>query len=185
MRASATAAEFAELVLDELVEDLSREVCFPLHRALHGRSSCLSCGGAPADADGGGWDAPLVGNDEFERNLIAAMQLRAAELAERAISREPGLDVFGAKPKTVAVDSFKCSHCGKKVAASRYAKHLEGCMLGGGRLSARIADSAQAGRDPSPVAKRARQADARASPQPAGDGLAEPALAEPLSFIAS
>jgi hypothetical protein len=170
--AAAASSEFVELVFDELVEDLVLEVCFPLHRAHNTRALCLNCGGVES-ACCDGWEVPPVGSDDFERELIDAMQRRVGELADEVVSREPGLDVFGTKPRTVAIDNFKCSHCGKKVAANRYAKHLEGCMLGGGRASARIADS---GKDPSPLAKRAKQTDARASPQnlfTTGSGLPE------------
>ena len=171
MKAAAAAAvrnECAELVFDELVEELVLEVCFPLHRAHSTRAVCVNCGGVDS-AGCDGWEVPPVGSDEYERTLIDAMQRRVGELADEVVSREPGLDVFGTKPRSVAVDNFKCSHCGKKVAANRYAKHLEGCMLGGGRASARIADSGGKQtvdnfKDPSPLAKRSKQTDARASP---------------------
>ena len=159
----ADGSNLAELVFEEFVEDIVREVCFPLHRALKTTTACLSCGKVGADSDGA-VAAPLAAYDDFERKLISAIQQRAAKLADRVVSREPGLDVFGTKPRTVAIDNFKCSHCGKKVAGNRFAKHLEGCMLGGGRASARIADSSQVGKEPSPAAKRSK-GDARASPQ--------------------
>lgn len=174
-------ADFAELLFDELVEDLAREVCFPLHRALQGRITCLSCS-TVSEADNDSWDVPLVGNDEFERKLVATMQQRAAKLADGVVSRAPGLDVFGTKPRTVATDNFKCSHCGKKVAANRFAKHLEGCMLGGGRVSARIADTSQGIKEPSPVAKRAKTTDSRASPM-LSDAFADPGAADPSFFF--
>jgi hypothetical protein len=166
----------AESVFDELVEDMVREVCFPLHRALKSRAACQSCGVERAGADV--WEIPPIGNDEFERRLMAVVQQRVTKVADEVVSREPGLDVFGTKPRTVAIDNFKCTHCGKKVAANRFAKHLEGCMMGGGRASARIADSSvQVVRErssPLGVPKRAKVSDTRASPQPlfpAGSGL--------------
>jgi DNA-directed RNA polymerase subunit RPC12/RpoP len=159
----AARSEFANQVLDELVEELVLEVCFPLHRALRSRATCLNCGKKSENADS--WEIPPVGNDEFERRLAEAMHKRVGKLADEVVSREPGLDVFGTKPRTVAIDNFKCSHCGKKVAANRFAKHLEGCMLGGGRASARIADSTLT-QTISPVTnKRPRLDDNRASPQ--------------------
>lgn len=153
-----------EALLDGIVDDLSLEAIVPLHRARAKGALCLACGGERACT--GNCDWPPLGPDAFEAKLAAAVHERVKRLADEVVSQQPGLDVFGTKPRTVAVDSFKCSHCDKKVSAHRFAPHLERCMLGGGRASARIADSGN-GKEPAAAAKRQKLAEARAgSPSP-------------------
>mmetsp|Transcript_7855 Transcript_7855/g.14593 ORF Transcript_7855/g.14593 Transcript_7855/m.14593 type:complete len:94 (+) Transcript_7855:71-352(+) len=45
-------------------------------------------------------------------------------------------DIFGNYPKNFA-DTFNCVHCQSIVTSSKFAPHLEKCMMGRGRRTAR------------------------------------------------
>jgi hypothetical protein len=55
------------------------------------------------------------------------------------IDEHPGTDIYGNKYETSDLSSYlvDCQICGKKVAVSRYAPHLEKCLGVGGRGSGR------------------------------------------------
>lgn len=55
------------------------------------------------------------------------------------IGETPGADIYGNKYDTTDLSSFlvDCQICGKKIAVSRYAPHLEKCLGVGGRASGR------------------------------------------------
>lgn len=53
-------------------------------------------------------------------------------------SAEGGSDIFGNYAKQF-VDTLTCTNCGTQIAANRFAPHLERCLLGKGRASARAA----------------------------------------------
>jgi SAGA-associated factor 11 len=64
--------------------------------------------------------------------------LRSATPPTPAAAR-PGrttVDAFGAPLKGQAADDVACVRCGRRVAAARFAPHLEKC-LGGGRAAGR------------------------------------------------
>jgi len=73
------------------------------------------------------------------RDLLAA-EVQASERC--AWQMEPllkgGGDIFGNHAKQV-VETLTCTNCGTQIAANRFAPHLERCMLGKGRASARAA----------------------------------------------
>ncbi|KAL1518656.1 hypothetical protein AB1Y20_002944 [Prymnesium parvum] len=117
-------------ICDQLVQDLVREVCSSctsLERPLSPRTMELLEG-----ARGGVVSAPL-------RDLLAA-EVQASERC--AWQMEPllkgGGDIFGNHAKQV-VETLTCTNCGTQIAANRFAPHLERCMLGKGRASARAA----------------------------------------------
>ncbi|KAI8473745.1 MAG: hypothetical protein J3K34DRAFT_409818 [Monoraphidium minutum] len=66
----------------------------------------------------------------------------------RPLDPQPGArgptDVFGQTHPPSALDQITCMKCGRKVAAGRFAPHLEKC-LGGGRQSSRHATRRGAG----------------------------------------
>ena len=72
---------------------------------------------------------------------LLALEVQATGLHEQKMSEAQsvkGQDIFGHKLKQV-VDTLTCTNCGAQVAANRFAPHLERCMLGKGRASARAA----------------------------------------------
>lgn len=74
------------------------------------------------------------------RDLLAA-EVEATEQSVRQMTEIPlmsGSDIFGNHTKQV-VDTLTCTNCGTQIAANRFAPHLERCMLGKGRASARVA----------------------------------------------
>ena len=48
-------------------------------------------------------------------------------------------DVFGNRPPKTCSDAVVCPNCGTQVAANRLAPHMERCMLGRGRATAKAA----------------------------------------------
>lgn len=75
------------------------------------------------------------------RNLLAL----EAQTSERCLSQmdeitegSAGSDIFGNHTKNMG-ETLTCTNCGTQVTANRFAPHLEKCMLGKGRASARAA----------------------------------------------
>ena len=77
---------------------------------------------------GPGWD-----RGEAERAARAA-QATQAEAPPPSL-QDP--DVFGRVHPAVATEAVECTSCGRKVAAGRFAPHLEKC-LGQGRQASRL-----------------------------------------------
>ena len=65
---------------------------------------------------------------------------RSARAAQSEGPPPPSLqdpDIFGRVHPAVATEPVECTSCGRKVAAGRFAPHLEKC-LGQGRFSSRV-----------------------------------------------
>lgn len=75
---------------------------------------------------------------EAETADVRAQQAREVLAAAAGVG---GGDVFGKRPKAVC-DSLVCTNCGAQLASNRFAPHLEKCLLGKGRASARNARDA-------------------------------------------
>ena len=79
------------------------------------------------------------------RSLLA-VEARASERCVRRLEEvtkaEGGSDIFGNHAKQMTYETLTCTNCGTQVAANRFAPHLERCMLGKGRASARMARDA-------------------------------------------
>jgi len=65
-------------------------------------------------------------------------QAMAAMEAETSAAISLGVGIFSAKPKNSS-ELLLCANCGAQVSVNRFAPHLEKCMLGKGRASARAA----------------------------------------------
>ena len=84
-----------------------------------------------------------------ERRLpqrVQQLELEAEASALRALKQTASSteDVFGNRPKQTS-DTIVCTNCATQVSANRYAPHLERCMLGRGRASARAARDSMRG----------------------------------------
>lgn len=90
-----------------------------------------------------GWD------DKQAKEAAASVPLRQLlEVEVEALARRAGSngvesssaseDVFGNRPKQTS-DQVLCANCATYVSANRFAPHLERCMMGRGRASARAA----------------------------------------------
>ena len=78
-----------------------------------------------------------------EESLTARSDQRGRQflgsLEARRIAATQGLDVFGNRPKEKAnAETIVCTNCGISLSASRFAPHLERCMLGKGRKRTRV-----------------------------------------------
>ena len=108
-------------------QELVREVATSCSAAASGTPS----GTAVTE---GGVSAPL--------REILALEAQASERCARQIEDltkgEAGSDIFGNHAKQI-VDTLTCTNCGTQIASNRFAPHLERCMLGKGRASARVA----------------------------------------------
>ena len=89
-----------------------------------------------------GWSTQQVSEAAASAPLRDILELEAETTAKRsktnASTPSPSEDVFGNRPKQ-ASDTIICNNCFTQVSANRYAPHLERCMLGKGRASARAA----------------------------------------------
>ncbi|KOO22153.1 voltage-gated ion channel superfamily [Chrysochromulina tobinii] len=94
------------------------------------------------------------GDEKVSKPLFALLSEEAAKIsAERSAAQKalapgaaagPGADVFGNRltKQAAAAETIICTNCGTSLTANRYAPHLERCMLGKGRASARQARDA-------------------------------------------
>ena len=87
-----------------------------------------------------GWTTEQSATAAASAPVRDVLELEASTLRARipspAVSSSE--DVFGNRPKQTA-DTIVCTNCGTQVSSNRYAPHLERCMLGKGRTSARAA----------------------------------------------
>lgn len=104
-------------VLEELVDEMTAEVSFTMHRLLMTGKLCLSCVELCA----------IDGYDVFGQP-INNLNRKKLSLFLR----------FGwlTSPSTGG-ETFNCMNCGQRNASTRFAPHLEKCMGKGGRASAR------------------------------------------------
>ena len=78
-----------------------------------------------------------------EEAATSAKCARAAqEVLAPAAAAGAGADVFGLRPKPASAETIVCTNCSMALSANRFAPHLERCMLGKGRASARMARDA-------------------------------------------
>lgn len=169
--ASQTAAAYAELV-DEVLLDVSRHALVhaelpPVRPPARGgarRSRCASLRPSTAADRAGlspGRCAPTVPaitctqppqvavEAHREAKLgLAPPPLPAPSPHPPPLAPQPGArgptDAFGQSHPPSALEQITCMRCGRKVAAGRFAPHLEKC-LGGGRQSSRHATRRGAG----------------------------------------
>ena len=143
----------AEEILDDLIENMSLEVIYQVHRAAKTGEVCGTCA---LFLDGmKKRDSPSV------RNPFLLMILPAPKLVHASLSLSnslnyqdnsnwvdsttavlfrheiltsfgpvdvidtPGLDLFGQPIRTASSENFPCLHCHRKIVASRFAPHLE------------------------------------------------------------
>ena len=90
-----------------------------------------------------GWDAEQAAEAAASIPLRQLLEVEVEALARRAGSNgvdttSASEDVFGNRPKQTS-DQVLCANCATYVSASRFAPHLEKCMMGRGRASARAA----------------------------------------------
>lgn len=137
---------------DWLLRDLVQEITEVCQREVAGEVTCtkevqkLLEGTIGTLANGG---------EKISAPLHAFLSEEVAETAKHArISREAlastitgsGVDIFGNRPKaSAAAETIVCCNCKESLAANRFAPHLERCMLGKGRASARQAREAMQG----------------------------------------
>lgn len=90
-----------------------------------------------------GWTAEQAAEAAASVPLRQLLEVEVEALAQRAGSNgvdttSASEDVFGNRPKQTS-DTVLCANCATYVSANRFAPHLERCMMGRGRASARAA----------------------------------------------
>jgi hypothetical protein len=125
---SRACVDLGDGLLDELISEVAR-----------------SCSPQPLNAA----QAALLEGLRPDEQAEAAPGLRAlaaveAELTERCTARMLAVLANGhglaTKAKAATSEVVTCSNCASQVAAPRYAKHLQDCMLGRGRAASRAAN---------------------------------------------
>ena len=93
-----------------------------------------------------GWTAEQTAQAAASGPLRTVLELEAEASALRALKQTASSteDVFGNRHKQTS-DTIVCTNCATQVSANRYAPHLERCMLGRGRASARAARDSMRG----------------------------------------
>ena len=126
---------------DTLVRDLAAEIA---------EEALLEAGGTVACTDevralleGAIGTLPDDG-ERIPKSLHTLLSKEAAVPPPRERASVPGADVFGnrAAKTAAAAETVICTNCGTALSANRFAPHLERCMLGKGRASARNARDA-------------------------------------------
>lgn len=84
---------------------------------------------------------PLLSLLERERDATASAGQMSRDAIAAAADGAKDVDVFGNKPRHTP-DTIVCTNCGEQLSHNRFAPHLERCMLGKGRASARNARDA-------------------------------------------
>ena len=79
---------------------------------------------------------------EFVLSSRGLIRERLREARETLAPAGSGADIFGNRPKQPSVETIVCTNCGTALSTNRFAPHLERCMLGKGRASARQAREA-------------------------------------------
>ena len=84
--------------------------------------------------------------DQEARSLALSSKHALSALGDAEARRQAtslGLDVFGNRPKEKAnAETIVCTNCAVSLSASRFAPHLERCMLGKGRKRTKVSDGA-------------------------------------------
>jgi len=137
--------QLADTILTEIVAEIadksfregvslvaSTDVVQPL---LEGTSETLANGGASLSK-------PLLALLTEEATEMEALRAQSTEALMPATVAGSGADVFGNRPPKNSAETIVCSNCGMSLSANRFAPHLERCMLGKGRASARMARDA-------------------------------------------
>ena len=131
-------------ICDQLVQVWDAQQSADLSRCSLTRRRCAqdlvrevsaSCSATPSETPSGAvMSAP--------HREILALEAQASERYARQIEDltkgEAGSDIFGNHAKQI-VDTLTCTNCGTQIASNRFAPHLERCILGKGRASARVA----------------------------------------------
>ena len=136
-------------VADAILLEVAAEIAEGCQREAGGAISCnvevqrLLEGMVPAKASGTETvSAPLHALLEEEVAATAKFAQEARETFAPALSAGSGADIFGNRPKQPSVETIICTNCGTALSTNRFAPHLERCMLGKGRASARQAREA-------------------------------------------
>jgi hypothetical protein len=136
---------------DALVQDLAKEVA---EEALLVAGGVVTCSEEVKALLEGARGTLPNGDEKVSKPLFALLSEEAAKIsAERSAAQKalapgaaagPGADVFGNRltKQAAAAETIICTNCGTSLTANRYAPHLERCMLGKGRASARQARDA-------------------------------------------
>jgi hypothetical protein len=136
---------------DALVQDLAKEVA---EEALLVAGGVVTCSEEVKALLEGARGTLPNGDEKVSKPLFALLSEEAARIsAERSAAQKalapgaaagPGADVFGNRltKQAAAAETIICTNCGTSLTANRYAPHLERCMLGKGRASARQARDA-------------------------------------------
>lgn len=87
--------------------------------------------------------APLNSLLVEEAKASAIRKSAGRESLSACVAAGAGADIYGNRPKnSAASETIVCTNCGMQLSANRFAPHLERCMLGKGRASARQARDA-------------------------------------------
>ena len=136
-----------------VAEDIVRDIVAEIAEACERESgSAVSCSdelqalleGAASTLPSGGKSvsAPLHALLTEEATATAQSSRTAREALAAGIAAGAGADVFGNRPKQPSAETIVCTNCGTALSTNRFAPHLERCMLGKGRASARHAREA-------------------------------------------
>ena len=86
-------------------------------------------------------DVPFAGAARVYDEEVFSAMAHAQSVAAGATGAQagrPSVDAFGWAPPALCTDELACPHCGRTVAACRFAPHVEKC-LGKGRNAQRAA----------------------------------------------
>lgn len=141
----ATADYIIRDLVDEVAEDALREGT-PVVPCSDAARSLLEGAAGSLPNDGKSISASLHKVLVQEAQTTALSSKRAIQVLGNPDARRQatglGLDVFGNRPKEKAnAETIVCTNCGISLSASRFAPHLERCMLGKGRKRTKVNES--------------------------------------------
>eukprot|EP00890_Picochlorum_soloecismus_P004798 jgi/Picsp_1/5319/NSC_02680-R1_ataxin-7-like protein 3 len=122
----------------EVIDEIVRDVCLSVHREVSTGMDGLE------DLDLEEKTQNKTSNQQ-DREMTAAEALKKMELqfgtakmlGVQMSGSKGAVDMFGNSIQPVALEQVGCPVCGRKIAAGRFAPHLEKC-IGGGRQASRV-----------------------------------------------
>ncbi len=136
-------------VADDMLKELVHDVAATARTQSEPRVECNArvvelLEGCPKETLPGGRHvvtASLNGLLEREVDLMGIARKQGEEAVARLTGGAKDVDIFGNRPRA-SPDLLICTNCGNQIASNRFAPHLEKCLLGKGRASARHANDA-------------------------------------------